>query len=89
MIAYEQYLTCLNSYCDGSHLSRMINELTSFSDYKQYGQLASRATGLAVSEGPRLTKCITQGASFSNGMDYTDVGKCVGQMASQILDAQF
>lgn len=52
------------SYCDGSHLSRMINELTSFSDYKQYGQLASRATGLMVSDGPRLIKCVTKGAAF-------------------------
>ena len=42
----------------------MINELTSFSDYKQYGQLASRATGLMVSDGPRLIKCVTKGAAF-------------------------
>jgi hypothetical protein len=27
--------------------------------------------------------------AFANGMDYTDVGKCVGQMVSQIIDAQF
>ena len=67
----------------------MLNELTAFNDYKQYGQLVSRAMGLGVSDGPRLLKCITEGASFTNGMDYTDVGKCVGQMASQILDAQF
>ena len=77
------------SKCDGSHLARMINDLTNFNDYKQYGQLVSRAVGLSVSDGPRLLKCITQGASFSNGMDYNDVGNCVGQMASQILDAQF
>jgi hypothetical protein len=60
----------------------MISDLTSFSDYKQYGQLGSRAMGLAVSEGPRLMKCITQGMAFQNGMDFTDVGKCVGNMAS-------
>lgn len=67
----------------------MINELTNFNDYKQYGQLVSRAMGLSVSDGPRLTKCITQGMAFANGMDFTDVGKCVGQMVSQIIDAQF
>ena len=67
----------------------MINELTSFNDYKQYGQLGSRAAGLLVSDGPRLLKCVQEGTTFSNGLDYTDVGKCVGQMASQILDAQF
>lgn len=67
----------------------MINDLTSFSDYKQYGQLGARATGIAVSDGPRLVKCITEGSSFINGKDFSDVGECVGQMISQILDAQF
>lgn len=80
---------CEYRFCDGSHLSRMVAELTAFNDYKQYGQLASRAAGLLVSDGPRLAKCVQQGSSFANGLDYTDVGKCVGQMASQIIDAQF
>jgi len=51
-------LFLISSFCDGSHLSRMVNELTAFNDYKQYGQLASRAAGLLVSDGPRLFQCV-------------------------------
>jgi len=76
-------------YCDGSHLTRMINQLTSFNDYKQYGQLGARTSGLFASDGPKLLNCIKKGTTFQDLMDYTDVGSCVGAMASQILDAKF
>ena len=77
------------SYCDFSHLYRIAGQLTQFNDYKQYGQLASRAAGLALSDGATLIPCITDGISGTNGKDFNDVGLCVGQMSSQIFDAQF
>ncbi len=77
------------SYCDFSHLYRIAGQLTQFNDYKQYGQLASRAVGLAISDGTTLLPCISDGLSGANNKDFEDVGICVGQMSSQILDSQF
>jgi len=77
------------AFCDFSHLYRIAGELTQFNDYKQYGQLASRAFGLTVSDGSNLLNCITEGFAGINGKDFSDVGNCVGQISSQILDSQF
>jgi len=77
------------SFCDFSHLYRIAGELTQFNDYKQYGQLASRAFGLTVSDGTSLLNCVTEGFAGINGRDFSDVGNCVGQISSQILDSQF
>jgi hypothetical protein len=78
-----------SAFCDASHLYRIANSLISFNDYKQYGQFGSRAVGIAVSDGPRLLNCIKDGAANVNGADFYNVGECAGQIASQILDAQF
>lgn len=77
------------SYCDFSHLYRIVGQLTQFNDYKQYGQLGARSFGLMLSDGGRLYSCISDGVAGTNGKDFKDVGKCTGQMTSQILDSQF
>ncbi len=48
----------------------------------------SRAFGLTVSDGTALFSCISEGMAGLNGKDFSDVGNCVGQMISQILDSQ-
>jgi len=77
------------AYCEFSHLTRIAGQLTQFNDYKQYGQLMSRAFGLTVSDGSTLFSCVSEGMAGLNGKDFSDVGNCVGQITSQILDAQF
>jgi hypothetical protein len=67
----------------------IVGKLTQFNDYLQYGQLVSRLGGLAISDGQTLIPCITDGISGVNGKDFTDVGNCVGQIVSQVLDSQF
>ena len=76
------------AYCDFSHLYMIIGKLMQFNDMMQYGQLASRVMGMAV--GGSLTSsitCITDGVSFVNGNDFVDVGRCIGQLLTQILDS--
>ena len=76
------------SFCDFSHLYRIAGELTRFDDYKQYGQLLSRLFGLAISDGNTLLPCIVDGMAGINGKDFEDVGKCAGQIFTQVLDSQ-
>ena len=64
----------------------MMTELTNFSDFKQYGQLLSRMTGLAATQGYGLFMCIYDGAQFIGGKDFYDVGLCSGQLGSQLFD---
>jgi hypothetical protein len=77
------------SYCDFSHLYRIAGQLTQFNDYKQYGQLGAKALGLLISDGFTLIPCITDGVAQVKGKDFWDVGKCVGQITTQLLDSQF
>jgi hypothetical protein len=63
--------------------------LTQITDFTPYGQLLSRAFGLAVSQGKSLINCIQEGRRYENNKDYTDVGICVGTIFSQIIDASF
>ena len=79
----------LYSYCDFSHLYRILAELTSFSDLMPYGQLVSRLTGTLLSDGWTAIPCIQKGIQGTDNYDFYDVGKCLGQLSSQILDATF
>ena len=88
-IIYTHLKFFVYSYCEFSHLTRIAGQLTQFNDYKQYGQLMSRGFGLTVSDGSTLFSCISEGMAGLNGKDFSDVGNCVGQITSQILDAQF
>jgi len=54
----------------------------------QYGQLASRMIGMAVSSDNSI-KCIKEGMHYENNKDYYDAGKCSGLIVSQVLDTSF
>ncbi len=79
---------CVYSYCDFSQLLYVISQLTAFDDFMQYGQLASRMIGMAVSSDNNIA-CIRQGMRYENNKDYYDVGMCSGAITSQVLDATF
>jgi hypothetical protein len=70
-------------------LYKTLAQLSSFSDYKQYGQLFSRITGLLVSGGIADYQCIMDGISYKNGKTFYEAGECFGNMLSQVIDTKF
>lgn len=77
------------SYCDFSHLYRILSELMSFSDFKAYGQLVSRVAGIFSGPAYTLIPCIKKGVTGEDGYDFYDVGSCSGKLFTQVMDAAF
>ena len=82
-------ITTYYSYCDLSHLNRVMAQLLAFNDFKQYGQLLAKLGGVAISQGMDLVNNFSQGIKQENGKDFSDAGSAAGKLFSQVLDATF
>lgn len=76
----------LYSFCDFTHLSNQLSELTNF-DAQAYTELASRLAGLFVSDYWRLMKIIKNSKGEPDGN--FKIGKAFGEIVYKILDAAF
>ena len=72
--------------CDFTHLWQQISQLVSFSDFKQYGQLAAKLAGVLVGDFG-LFGVVMDGFQGTNGYGFYDSGHSIGYISSQLLDA--
>ncbi len=84
------------TYCDFSHLLRVLSGLWDFSDsapyvpVQQYGQLISRFSGMALYQlWWDIIPCLYDGYYGLNGKTYYNLGYCMGDFSSQLFDALF
>lgn len=79
----------MNSYCSFDHLYSVIAGLTT-TDLEilaqSWGQMASRVSGLMVSQFWADKKAIEEGMNASN---YYDIGYGYGEITSYLLDTKF
>jgi hypothetical protein len=64
-------------------------ELTSFTSFKPYGQLFSKAAGVLAIDGWTLIPEMVSGFTQSDGKDFEDAGRNFGKIISQLIDATF
>lgn len=89
----KKYNWCLihptYSYCDFSHLFKQLAELTSFTNFKPYGQLLSKASGVLGIDGWTLIPEMINGFSQTSPKGFKAAGKDLGKIISQLLDSTF
>ena len=77
------------SFCDFSHLYQQLAALTSFTSFKPYGQLFSKAAGVLAIDGWTLIPEMISGFTQSNGKNFKNAGKNLGKIISQLVDSTF
>lgn len=82
---YQEQQAVFSTYCNMNHFYDQLAQLISFNDFKQYGQLGAKLSGVLVANSS-LFKCVKDGFNYIDGKDFRDAGECSGQLVSMILD---